>query len=496
MTFVVVGGGPTGVELAGALGEIARDTLQARLPVDQPARRPDRPDRGDGPGAADLSARIGRHRRRRQLERLGVTVRTTTRVVDIDEPSGPGRADRRRRARRPIPTRTVLWARGRPGVVVRPDRGGGDRRRDRPGRAGPGRARPDHPRAPRDLRGRRRRRAAVEGGPADAGRRPGRRSRAGRTRRRSIRRRHPRPADAPFRYSNHGDVAVIGRLSGVTDIPWLGPFGRQGGFIAWLLWLGIHIVYLIGFANRIVVLVRWAWSFLTHGRGLAPDHRRAAAAADRGTGAACSAAARRGFAAAVGNPGRLEVDHLPDVLGPRASPRMRPRDHRGRSADRSALEPAGGPRSTTRRSAGNRSPAPPSRSSSRGSAARHRRTGRPRTRHGRRPASCRRARPCRRPGARRSPARPSRVGRSPRRRNRGRRRSGRAAPRSSPPASSLARIVSVAPNDRATSSFAATRSIATIRDASASTAPMTHDRPTPPSPITATWNGQLARPRS
>jgi NADH dehydrogenase len=71
----------------------------------------------------------------------------------------------------------------------------------------------------------------------------------------------------PFRYSNHGDVAVIGRLSGVTDIPWMGPFGRQGGFTAWLLWLGVHLVYLIGFANRIVVLVRWAGSFLTHGRG-------------------------------------------------------------------------------------------------------------------------------------------------------------------------------------------------------------------------------------
>jgi NADH dehydrogenase len=71
----------------------------------------------------------------------------------------------------------------------------------------------------------------------------------------------------PFEYRDKGDVAVIGRLSGVTNIGWLGPFGRQSGFIAWALWLGIHIVYLIGFANRIVVLIRWAWSFLTHGRG-------------------------------------------------------------------------------------------------------------------------------------------------------------------------------------------------------------------------------------
>ena len=53
----------------------------------------------------------------------------------------------------------------------------------------------------------------------------------------------------------------------MTDIPWMGPFGQQGGFTAWLLWLGIHIAYLIGFANRLVVLVRWAGSFFTHGRG-------------------------------------------------------------------------------------------------------------------------------------------------------------------------------------------------------------------------------------
>ena len=71
----------------------------------------------------------------------------------------------------------------------------------------------------------------------------------------------------PFHYRDRGDVAIIGRLSGVTNIPWLGPFGQAGGFAAWVLWLSIHLVYLIGFANRIVVLTRWGWSFVTHGRG-------------------------------------------------------------------------------------------------------------------------------------------------------------------------------------------------------------------------------------
>ena len=51
----------------------------------------------------------------------------------------------------------------------------------------------------------------------------------------------------------------------MTDIPWLGPLGRQSGFLAWLLWIGIHICYLSGFVNRVVVLARWASSFVTHG---------------------------------------------------------------------------------------------------------------------------------------------------------------------------------------------------------------------------------------
>jgi NADH dehydrogenase len=83
----------------------------------------------------------------------------------------------------------------------------------------------------------------------------------------TIRRRLAGQPTPPFRYSNRGDVAVIGRKAGVTDIPWLGPLGQQGGFLAWALWLLIHITYLIGFANRVVVVTRWAWSFFTHGRG-------------------------------------------------------------------------------------------------------------------------------------------------------------------------------------------------------------------------------------
>ena len=82
-----------------------------------------------------------------------------------------------------------------------------------------------------------------------------------------VRRRLSGESMPPFAYSDRGDVAIIGRLKGVTSIPWLGRLGRTSGLVAWMLWLTIHIAYLIGFANRIVVVTRWGWSFVTHGRG-------------------------------------------------------------------------------------------------------------------------------------------------------------------------------------------------------------------------------------
>ena len=263
MTFVIVGGGPTGVELGGALGEIAHDTLrrdfrairsgEARIVLVEAMDRilpPYPPDRS-------VSAQ-------HQLERLGVQVRTRTRVTDLDETgvrvTGPDGAEEW------IASRTVLWAAGvltaRFARTVAAATGAST---DRAGRVlvGPDLTIPGHPEifvvgdaavepwkpdkpTPGVAQG------AIQGGSYAA---------------RVIRRRVLGRPFEPYRYSDHGDVAVIGRLSGVTNIPWLGPFGRQGGFTAWLLWLGIHIAYLIGFSNRIVVLVRWAWTFVTHGRG-------------------------------------------------------------------------------------------------------------------------------------------------------------------------------------------------------------------------------------
>jgi NADH dehydrogenase len=266
MTFVLVGGGPTGVELAGSLGEIARDTLKRDFraidPADTRIILVEAMDRVLPPYPPDRSASA-----RRQLERLGVTVRTGTRVTAIDEESvAVVPAADPEATPEIIPTRTVLWCAGvlassfarkvAEATGTEMDRAGrvlvtdeltipghpeifvvGDAAVEpwKPGRPAPGVAQ-----------------GAMQGGTHAA---------------RTIRRRILGRPTQTFRYRNKGDVAVIGRLSGVTDIPWLGPFGRQGGFTAWLLWLGIHIFYLIGFANRIIVVTRWAYSFLTHGRG-------------------------------------------------------------------------------------------------------------------------------------------------------------------------------------------------------------------------------------
>ncbi|HEX5824600.1 MAG TPA: NAD(P)/FAD-dependent oxidoreductase [Candidatus Limnocylindrales bacterium] len=263
LTFVIVGGGPTGVELAGALGEIARDTLRRDFrSIDTADARillVEAMDRVLPTYPPDRSASA-----RRQLERLGAIVRTGTRVVGLDNHSV--RVEMTGGATEVVPARTVLWAAGilvAPFVEAVAKATGAPT--DRNGRilVGADLTIPGHPEI-----------FAV----GDAAVLPWKKDRpvpgvaqggiqAGRHAARTIRQRLSGEATTSFHYSNKGDVAVIGRLAGVTDIPWLGPFGRQSGFFAWSLWLAIHILYLIGFANRIVVTVRWAWSFLTHGRG-------------------------------------------------------------------------------------------------------------------------------------------------------------------------------------------------------------------------------------
>jgi NADH:quinone reductase (non-electrogenic) len=262
MTFVVVGGGPTGVELAGALGEIANDTLRRDF------RRIHPPDsRILLIEALDVvlptyPEKLSRSAAK-QLERLGVTVSTGTKVTAIDE-TGVTVAHKDGREER-IPARTVLWAAGvqatsfgrmvADATGIEPDRSGRIE-------VGADLTIPSHPEI------------FVIGDLAIAKRPDGRpvpgvapgAIQEGTYVAREIGRRLANELSQSFRYTDKGDVATIGRLRGVANIGWLGPFGQLSGFLAWAMWLGIHILYLIGFANRIVVTIRWAWSFFTRGR--------------------------------------------------------------------------------------------------------------------------------------------------------------------------------------------------------------------------------------
>ena len=261
MTFVVVGGGPTGVELAGALAELATHTLRRDFRSIDPTNARiyliEALDRILPTYPADRSAAA-----RLQLDRRGISVRTGTRVVDVDDESvvlandhGVGR----------LRTRTILWAAGAEvsGFTRTVARATGAET-GQAGRIVVGRdlTIPGNPEI------------FAVGGAAILPWQPGRPVpdvaqggiQAGTYAARAIRRRLSGRTVAPFRYSNHGDVAVIGTWAAVTDIPWLGPLGRQSGVLGWLVWAGIHIYYLGGLVNRIVVLARWTSSFLTHSR--------------------------------------------------------------------------------------------------------------------------------------------------------------------------------------------------------------------------------------
>jgi NADH dehydrogenase len=263
LTFVVVGAGPTGVEMAGQIAELARDTLRGEFRAIDPRRGRvllvEAAGRVLPSFPAPLSARAAA-----ALGQLGVTVLVRHAVVGVDErgvdlqsPDG---------ARRRIEARTVIWAAG---VTASPlakmlaraagadvDRAGrltveadltvagfpevsaiGDMVRVRP-RAGA---------EPLTLPGL----APVA-------------MQQGRYVARLIAARAlGRPPPGPFRYHDRGTLATIGRARAVATVRGV----RFSGLAAWLTWLLVHIFYLIGFQNRIVVMLRWSYSYLTRGRG-------------------------------------------------------------------------------------------------------------------------------------------------------------------------------------------------------------------------------------
>ena len=246
LTFVVVGAGPTGVELAGALVEIAVHSLGDDFDVIDPTRARVLLVEG-APEVLPVYPNDLSQSARRQLETLGVEVITGAMVAEIDR-EGVTLTDGRR-----IDAGLVLWAAG---VQASPLGGMLGVDTDRTGRV-PVEA---------DLSLRGHPEVFVTGDLATVPGVPGVAPAAmqmGRHAARMIQADITGRARAAFDYKAKGSLATIGRARAVAD------FGRVrfGGFVAWLAWLAIHIFYLIGFRNRVLVLISWAWSYLTFRRG-------------------------------------------------------------------------------------------------------------------------------------------------------------------------------------------------------------------------------------
>ena len=248
-TFVVVGAGPTGVELAGALAEISRTTLASDFRrIDPRSSRVVLVEAGPRvlpsyPPEVSASAQ-------RQLERIGVEVLTSHAVTQIDD-LGVTAGDKR------FDSRTALWAAG---VAASPLGKALGAPVDKQGRVKvtPYLTLPGNDAVyvvgdlaivpqgdgfvPGVAQG------AIQGGVYAA------RRIAAQLRGESV---------EPFKYHDKGSLATIGRAAAVAD------FGRFhfGGALAWLLWLVVHIMFLVGFRNRVAVLFEWAWSYITFERG-------------------------------------------------------------------------------------------------------------------------------------------------------------------------------------------------------------------------------------
>jgi NADH dehydrogenase len=255
LTFVVVGAGPTGVEMAGQIGELARDTLRRDFrTIDPKSARillVEAADRVLTSFPPDLSAKA-----ERSLSRLGVTVLTSRPVTSID-PEGVTVGDER------IPARTVVWAAGVTASTLAgrlAELSGAEL--DRAGRVTvePDLTLPGHPEvlALGDMV----RVRGADGVTTFPGVAPVA-MQQGRYAARAVRDRLEGRPSRPFVYRDKGNLATIGRASAVADIKGL----HLSGFIAWMTWLLVHLFYLIGFQNKVLVLIRWSISFATHGRG-------------------------------------------------------------------------------------------------------------------------------------------------------------------------------------------------------------------------------------
>lgn len=255
LTIVIVGGGPTGVEMAGAVAELARTALAADFRhIDPRQARVMLVEAG--PRVLATFPEPLSEAARKSLEKLGVEVRLGRAVSQCDSYGVVlGTGDEAE----PVPAGTIVWAAG---VQASPAAAWLGAEADRAGRVKvqPDFSLPGHPEV------------FVIGDTAtlvDAAGKPvpgvaPAAKQAGRYVAQVIRARLAGQAEpAPFRYFNWGNLATIGRRAAVADFGWL----RVRGSLAWWLWGFVHIFFLIDFRNRMVVMLNWAWSFLTFKRG-------------------------------------------------------------------------------------------------------------------------------------------------------------------------------------------------------------------------------------
>ena len=251
LTFVLIGGGPTGVELAGALGEIARQALRSEFDAVDPAIAriilieagpsilPSFPD--------DL-----RESARRALLRLGIDVRVGKAVTRIEE-GAVWIGDER------IEAHTILWAAGVAAAPLARDLGPG---LDRAGRVivEPDLSVPGHPGVfvAGDLASFSHQTGKPLPGVAQVAKQEGRHAAA------NVARSIAGEKTTAFRYIDPGNMATIGRNAAIADF----GFMHVSGYLGWLLWLFVHILFLIGFRNRLSVMLQWAAAYLTYQRSV------------------------------------------------------------------------------------------------------------------------------------------------------------------------------------------------------------------------------------
>jgi NADH dehydrogenase len=257
LTFVIVGGGPTGMELAGALSEIANHTLKHDFrhinPPDATILVVEASDRPLAAFPPELSEKATR-----SLKRLNVSLRTKTKVTDVQADHVVLHCGDREET---VATRTVLWAAGvQASALGRALAKATGAELDRAGRVvvQPDLTVPGHPeifvigdlacfthQTGRPLPGL----AAVA-------------IRQGDYVAQAIKRRLRERSLAPFRYKDHGIMATIGRSAAVASLGTI----KLSGYVAWILWLLVHLMELVKFQNRVLVLMQWGWSYFTRNR--------------------------------------------------------------------------------------------------------------------------------------------------------------------------------------------------------------------------------------